>query len=301
MTLRILLATDGSEGARTAGRLLAALPLPEEARVTVLSVVPLHTWRETLARSTGSQLVKQAADLTVAEETAARQTAETAALLLRERGVQTDFRVCRQSPADGILDQAHEGNASLIVLGSHGMGAIERFLIGSVAERVARYAPCSVLVARRDTLRRTIIAVDGSQSAEHALDTLIDLPLPIDVELTAVYAVQPVEVIPAVLPIPPLNYATVVERYEEERRKTGERILLHARERLRAAGRHVTVALRWGSPADELLIAARETNADLIVVGAANRSPLGRLFMGSVSGRVLSHATSSVFVARREG
>jgi nucleotide-binding universal stress UspA family protein len=100
-------------------------------------------------------------------------------------------------------------------------------------------------------------------------------------------------------PVPPLNYTAAVRQYEEERRKTGERILHHALERLKAAGRDATAALRWGSPADELIIAARETNADLIVVGAANRPPLGRLFLGSVSSRVLIHAPSSVLVARQ--
>jgi hypothetical protein len=43
---------------------------------------------------------------------------------------------------------------------------------------------------------------------------------------------------------------------------------------------------------------AREIGADLIVTGAANKSALGRLFLGSVSGRLLSHAPCSVLIAR---
>jgi nucleotide-binding universal stress UspA family protein len=58
--------------------------------------------------------------------------------------------------------------------------------------------------------------------------------------------------------------------------------------------------VRQGLSAEELTAAAQEVDADLIVVGAANRSALGRLFLGSVSGRVLTHARCSVLVARSQ-
>ena len=48
-----------------------------------------------------------------------------------------------------------------------------------------------------------------------------------------------------------------------------------------------------------MIALAREIGADLIVTGAANKSALGRLFLGSVSGRLLSHAPCSVLVFRR--
>lgn len=56
--------------------------------------------------------------------------------------------VADPSPAAVIVDYAAANAVDLIVLGSHGHGAARRFLLGSVAERVSRYAPCSVLVAR---------------------------------------------------------------------------------------------------------------------------------------------------------
>jgi len=48
----------------------------------------------------------------------------------------------------GILDAAREWRADLIVLGSRGEKGLRRFLLGSVAEFVARHAPCSVLIVR---------------------------------------------------------------------------------------------------------------------------------------------------------
>jgi nucleotide-binding universal stress UspA family protein len=52
------------------------------------------------------------------------------------------------SPADAIVDYAKTANIDLIVLGTHGRQAIGRFLLGSVAERVVRTAPCHVLTVR---------------------------------------------------------------------------------------------------------------------------------------------------------
>jgi nucleotide-binding universal stress UspA family protein len=52
------------------------------------------------------------------------------------------------APADEILAVAAEINAGTVVVGSHGKGAIERMLLGSVAEKVARHARCTVVVVK---------------------------------------------------------------------------------------------------------------------------------------------------------
>jgi len=53
------------------------------------------------------------------------------------------------APADEILAVARQVGAALIVIGSHGLGAIERILVGSVAEKVVRKAACPVLAVHR--------------------------------------------------------------------------------------------------------------------------------------------------------
>lgn len=59
------------------------------------------------------------------------------------------------SPATAILDYAQSHGVDLIVVGSHGYGAARRFLLGSVADRLARHASCSVLIARPPKSTRT--------------------------------------------------------------------------------------------------------------------------------------------------
>jgi nucleotide-binding universal stress UspA family protein len=51
-------------------------------------------------------------------------------------------------PAEEILNEAENTNPDLIVLGNKGTSGLARFLLGSTAERIVRYAKCSVLVVR---------------------------------------------------------------------------------------------------------------------------------------------------------
>ena len=60
--------------------------------------------------------------------------------------VTTIFKAGEISPAEGIVDVAKEINADLIVMASHGRSGVSRVLLGSVAERVLRHAPCPVLI-----------------------------------------------------------------------------------------------------------------------------------------------------------
>jgi nucleotide-binding universal stress UspA family protein len=296
--MKILYATDGSEGAAVAGRLLEALPLAPDTHVTVLSAIPESGWVDVPPLTTEGSVYSLLAEVRASEQALALRAAETDAAPFRERGLSVTVSVRRQSAVPAILEQAEEDRTELIVVGSHGMGRVEHFLVGSVSERVARHAPCSVLVARKDTVRRAVLGVDSSEASEHALEALLRLPLPKELELTAIHVIRPRDVMPPVeLGIGP-SWEAAMEQYEEQLRGVGLRVTRHAQERLRGAGLRSEVSVRCGGPAEELIAAAHETAADLIVVGAANKSALGRLFLGSVSARVLGHAPCSVLAAR---
>ena len=63
-------------------------------------------------------------------------------------GVEAEVHARQGSPADAILDVAEETGADLIVVGNKGMTGAERFLLGSVPNKVSHHAPCSVLIVR---------------------------------------------------------------------------------------------------------------------------------------------------------
>ena len=81
-----------------------------------------------------------------------RARLETAAseLVLRGRRdrIPTSFLIWEGDPAESIVEAARSEGADVIVVGSHGRGAIGRALIGSVSDQVVRHAPCPVLVVR---------------------------------------------------------------------------------------------------------------------------------------------------------
>ena len=82
-----------------------------------------------------------------AEEFVAR-----AAQTLRDANFTVTTSIETGNPKSLILDAAAKWPADLIVIGSHGRRGLDRFLLGSVSEGVARHAPCSVLIVRK---RRT--------------------------------------------------------------------------------------------------------------------------------------------------
>jgi nucleotide-binding universal stress UspA family protein len=65
-----------------------------------------------------------------------------------------------------IVEYARGQNIDLIVMGTHGRGGVQHLLMGSVAERVVRTAPCPVLTVR--TPERDFLAPDALVSTEHA-------------------------------------------------------------------------------------------------------------------------------------
>jgi nucleotide-binding universal stress UspA family protein len=66
------------------------------------------------------------------------------------------------NPADELLAHAAAKQADAIVLGSHGHGAVRRFVLGSVADRVTRGAPCPVMVVPHRTVRLTSYEVKAA-------------------------------------------------------------------------------------------------------------------------------------------
>jgi K+-sensing histidine kinase KdpD len=81
----------------------------------------------------------------------AKALVANAAERLRDSGLNATPILKEGDPKSRIIDLATEWHADLIVLGSHGRKSLNRFLMGSVSEAVARHAPCSVEIVRIPT------------------------------------------------------------------------------------------------------------------------------------------------------
>jgi nucleotide-binding universal stress UspA family protein len=106
-----------------------------------------------VARALGAKVHLVRAYLPVpAGGTSRRQEVEellrAAAQSMEEDGVQVVTYAREGDPADAILDVAEETGANLIVIGNKGMTGSQRFLLGSVPNKISHNAPCSVLIVR---------------------------------------------------------------------------------------------------------------------------------------------------------
>src|SRR5438445_9491809 len=143
--MKLLLAIDDSRFSEAAIESVIEQARPENTEVRVLHV--LEPAPLLFARATGGY---DPAFETAWE--AQRQHAETivakTAEMLRARGLNVDAAVEQGEPKSKILGVAEEWQADLIVLGSHGRKGLNRFLMGSVSDAVARHASCSVEIVR---------------------------------------------------------------------------------------------------------------------------------------------------------
>lgn len=286
LPLRVLLATDGSRSAATAGQFLAALPLPADSRVEVLTVTD-GEWES-------SELLLAAEQQE--SERIARETAESLARL----EVEVSARVRFGDRAHEIIQEAEEFDADLVVLGTQGLTGLAGFLLGSVAQNVAKHARRPVLVARGSgsVIRRVVLALDSSEHAVRAAEFLAAFPLPPETEITVVNVARPYDPYPGLAPDDPYAFQREVEGVRRHRREAGEKIVTAARRELEVKGLTVDTRVEVGDPAAEVMKVAEARHADLIVAGARGGSLIPGLVMGSVADRLLKSARCPVLLVR---
>jgi nucleotide-binding universal stress UspA family protein len=127
---KILVAHDGSKHAQRALNYAVQLGEKCKSRITLLNVAQtmLPRMQEETAKSMGERVVSEAES--------------------HVKGASMDKKVELGHPAKTIIDFAKKGNFDLIVLGSRGLNPVKRFVLGSVSDKVARHAHCSVLTVR---------------------------------------------------------------------------------------------------------------------------------------------------------
>jgi len=136
--VKILVAYDGSEQARRALDWAVHMAMAQDSTVGVISVAP------TLA---AGPRIADAVDPTSNLDEHRRQLDEAVAVLAAA-GVKAKAVLKAGNPAEEIIDAARDGRFDVILVGIRGMGAVKRFIIGSVADRVVRHATVPVLVVR---------------------------------------------------------------------------------------------------------------------------------------------------------
>jgi nucleotide-binding universal stress UspA family protein len=143
--MKILLAIDDSKFSEAATKAVLQTARPQETEVRVIHVVELP------APPIGAEDWGQIpiyVEILKEEHARAKDIVTRTAETLQAAGIKASFLVGDGSPKGVILQEAADWQADLIVLGSHGRRGLDKFLLGSVSEAVARHARCSVLIVR---------------------------------------------------------------------------------------------------------------------------------------------------------
>lgn len=242
-------------------------------------------------------------------EKALRETAER---LRGHASATVEWTVLDGEPSDAVAAHVDATDAELVVMSTHGRGTIERAWLGSVADRLVRHLAVPVLLVRpsdeatRDgsgdpapgsapAIHRVLVPLDGSPLSEAALDPAIRLArvAGASVRLLRVTGVH------LMIGSPYIPHAAQEHQVHfEAARREAWQYLEGVAERLAADGVDVAgIDVRDGAAAATILDAARES-ADLIAMATHGRGGLRRLFLGSVSDKVLRGASLPVLLVR---
>lgn len=279
---QILLPLDGSPASAAALPYAQALATALRSNIRLLTVIRARS-ESLLARQQSQQQLNQ-----IRKEVA--ENLEAAATGLRAQGVQTVATIVMGKPAEEILAQANAGHVVLVVMATHGRGGIERWFIGSVADKIMRLTdrpillvPSAIDLSASDgvSLKRLLLPLDGSALAESALPLATDLARAAHAQL----------VLAQVPPIPttlmPIDVDYLQEFDDEELREAAQAYLDQVQRRLPESVRSETALLRGVTPAPALAEYARAQAVDLIVMSTHGRGGFSRFVLGSTADRLV--------------
>lgn len=296
---RILCPTDFSDFSRRALEHAVALAHWYEAEITLLHVVPFvpSVATATFPPGVSPLTLEPMSHERLLEEL--RRFAEPAAAA----GLRFDTVVRDGSAVGEVLDLARTLPADLLVMGTHGRGGFERLVLGSVAEKVLRKACCPVFTVPQPAegvpagtpplFRRILCAVEFSPSSMKALDYALSVAQEANASLTVVHVVEwsPDDEVREHRHFDVPGY----RRYLEEEARGLLRRAIPEEARLWCEP-HEVVAV--GKAHQEILHAAREAKADLIVMGVQGRGAADLMLFGSTTHHVIRESQCPVLTIR---
>ena len=207
---------------------------------------------------------------------------------------------CRLSESslysDRILSFAKAQAVNLIVMGTHGLGGVDRLMLGSVTEKVLRKARCPVLVVRKPAhdfvspgekadpinIKKIVLCMDFSKHAQHALSHAFSIAKQYNAELTLLH----------VLEHPPGSadiQSTTAKTTEQLRESAPPRAINPSL---------VKFLVRIGKPYQQVIDLAMEAQTDLVIMGVRGRSSLNSALFGSTTYRVIQLGPCPVLAVR---
>lgn len=298
--MKILIAHDGSQSADAALFDLRRAGLPDDAEALIVSVADVMV----PVAPPGYELAEQAlmsrrvmSGLAQAQRhfvhvlSEAKEFASQARDQVRSYFPNWSVRTetLTGPAAEELIRKANEWEPDLIVVGSHGRSAIERFILGSVSKKVVTDSDHSVRVARGDVQKdannppKIVIGVDGSTEAEQAVRSVGSRVWPAGTEVRIIA----------------VDDGLFETGDNAAFSPATEQMLAWSENALRLIGLKVSVVRETGDPRRVLIDQAKAWDADSIFVGGRRfSSALQRFQLGSVATALVTKAHCSVEVVR---
>lgn len=283
---KILVATDFSPTCERALKHAAALAARSGAELHVVNVQVLRSdlygWQ---ARPNMTEVNN------IIEDAAREQMQE----FVEGQGGKVVHKVMRDvQVAPAIMRYAHEMGIDFIVMGTHARKGVSRLFLGSVATEVLRVADLPVLVIGPDHpvaekgYHKVLVAVDLAEDSTTLLQQATALADMDNLQLRVVHVCESRSVTP--------YYATEIM---DEQRKRAEIALKELLDDTALPGK-VESQVLVGLSEEQITASAEDFSAELIVMGSAGMSRMGRMLLGSTTDRVLRRAPCAVLAWRGE-
>ena len=299
--MKILFAVDGSRCSEEAIASVVKMKCPMGTEFMVVTAVDFYAAFSADVDARGKEIhaANQFIEETLQKLKAAHPSVSVEGRVLDGHIVQEILRVAEEWPAD------------LIMLGSHGRSGLTEFFLGSVSRSVLSNADCAVRIVRPGDAEKSaskagskegmnvLIGLDQSEHCKHLIDHVLRLPWSVGTKFRLVNVIP--EVNKNVLFDPDVEFAKTAATEYDSLIDSHSHWMKETADRLNDTFEQKDIAefeVLLGDPRKVILEIARSWPADIVMLGSHGKRGMERLFLGSVSEAVATHAPCTVEVTR---
>jgi nucleotide-binding universal stress UspA family protein len=299
MHTRTLVPLDGSATAEQVLPYVQLLAQRLPAPVELLRVVE-HLPPEWMEWAIGAQPLQIAASMS----SKAEEYVYSVAGSLSNEGLVASAFIHGGEAASTIIEEGEKEPGTLLAMCTHGRTGVNRWVLGSVTQKVISSTSVPLLLVRSHEpelteqevdLQTVIVPLDGSVVAEEVIPHVVTLARSLDLRVILVRVTLPIEDYYRSLGMPVAPSGDLSREIDTMTRK----YFTQVEGKLRQEGiARVGVRILHGHPADAIIAFARETPNSLVAMTTHGRSGVGRWLFGSVASRIVNHCGDPVLLVR---
>ncbi|EMA56143.1 universal stress protein [Halococcus thailandensis] len=273
----ILVPTDGSSGAKAAAQYGLNLASTFNSDVRFLSVI--DEWSYSSALSNFDSLADDQRDALEERATGNLRSLEE---LATKFDIPFASEIKHGTPHKTILNDADEHDIDLVAMGTHGRTGLDRYLLGSVTERVVRTGDVPVLTTRitsndHFSYEDVLIPTDGSDAANTAIGHGLAIANQYDATVHALSVVDMGDIPTS------FNVAALIEAWKGDCEQAVSEVVDAAE----SHGLDVVTEIHQGTPYRAIKSYVKNEGIDLVAMGTHGREGLDRYLIGSVTARTV--------------